>query len=291
MNPEVVLFIGGSDPSGGAGIQTDIKTAVRLGVYPCSVLTSLTAQNSSRIDGVWAVDSDIIKAQLKSVLSDFKPSAVKIGLLRSVEAILYVVEAIEEYRLQNVVVDPVLSLTLDSGTPDGEFISTLVERLFPLAVLVTPNLPEKETIEKVMGGDFGSLCNAFLLKGGHAAESYVIADVLYTHAQAFNPTESPSSTFPTINFNHSGNYFHDSLVPDPVEFSATLEEKTFTHRRIPSGNTHGTGCMLSSAITCYLARDYDLQKAVKKGIDFTHEALKKSLNIKITSGPYGPSQI
>lgn len=283
---KVVLVIGGSDPSGGAGIQADIKTAVRLGLYPCSAVTALTAQNGKTVTGIWPVEKDILRSQLDAVFSDFTPAAVKVGLLTSEEGIRCVASCLEEFEAQNIVVDPVITPTLSSGDKRDSLYPVLAEFLFPLATLVTPNIPEKDLIESSTGQPLESLCSAFLLKGGHSKGEFV-EDTLFYRSHVAPGHPAPSSAFPTLNFNHSSAFIQDSILPPPEE-EIHWVSKTFRHKRISTGNTHGSGCVLSSAIASFLAEGYDLEHAVEKAIKFLHDAMRDSSIWKPNEGPYGP---
>lgn len=285
-----ILTIAGSDPSGGAGIQCDIKTVVKLGGYTASVITTITAQNSRSVDGMWPLESSVISAQLDSVLSDFMPDAVKIGLIGSAEAVDCISSSIKNFNLKNIVFDPVLSPTLLSTAPSEQLIKLMASRLLPLCTLVTPNIPEKDLFEKVTQTEFYNLCEAFLLKGGHD-EGAVCIDRLFFNIYDEGISRDPSSAFPSINFNHSSLFDNDSLVPLPADGRGNNVMIEFKHKRLSSGNTHGSGCVLSSAIAFYLAKGLDLEVAVKNAIDFFEKALKKSSSIKLFNGDYGPSLV
>lgn len=285
---KVFLSIAGSDPSGGAGIQADIKTAVKIGLYPCSVITAVTAQNTSGVQGIWSVGNDKLKAQLYSVLSDIRPHALKIGLIGSQEAITVLRSIIEQYELTNVVVDPVLSTTLDSRTPDSEFIKLLVTELFPMATLITPNIPEKEIIEKTMGTSLEELCEAFLLKGGHSSGKDC-EDILFYNNLATPNQEFQSSAFPSITNSNQPFFPQDSSPLSENEYRRIPVMKKFIHRRLDSENTHGSGCVLSSAVACFLAQGLHLEKAVDRALKFTQEAIKESSSFRLGKGNYGPT--
>lgn len=287
---EVFLTIAGSDPSGGAGVQSDIKTALRLDLFPCSVISAITAQNTKTVYAINSVDSSILDQQLESVLSDFTPNAVKIGLLTSSDAIGIVADYIKKYELQNVVLDPVLSPTLKHKDPDYSLINHMVEELFPHVSLVTPNINEKDVFERATGKDFNQICDAFLLKGGHAEGENCI-DLLYYYEFSGDHHKIPSTAFPTINYNHSSLFDQGNILPDAEDGEWIPTIRKFIHKKIVSENTHGTGCILSSAIACYLAKDFPLVKAVEKGIKFTEDSLIKAKEYRFWQGNYGPSLI
>ena len=293
---KVVLSIAGSDPSGGAGIQADIKVAMMLGVYPCSVITAVTAQNTSRVSGVWEVSEKQLQLQMDSVLSDIIPDAVKIGLLPSADSVKLIADIIRAYNLKNIIVDPILSLTQSKFAPSRSLIKAYCKHLFPLATLVTPNLPEQKCFEQETELPFEALCDAFLQKGGHSEENEC-CDKLFVHSPSLDNSVMrdvvstsfivTSSPFPTMDPHP---YASLSDEESSVGFGNTIV-KEFYHKRITTKNTHGTGCILSTAIACYLALANNLEGAVAKAIDFTDDALLKSASEKIGNGDYGPALI
>lgn len=287
---KIFLTIAGSDPCGGAGVQADIKTADRIGLYPCSVITAITAQNSKSFSDLWPLEASEIKAQLDCVLSDFSPSAVKIGMLPTIGAVNVIASVLAETGLPNIILDPVLAPTLSNFSPDEGVAAAIIDQLFPMATLVTPNIPEMETLERIAGKPMEDLCEAFLTKGGHDSGEDS-SDTLYWRADGMPLDAVPSSAFPTLNFNHSSLFNHDSILPQPVEPDHDLRSKTFRHRRIATANTHGTGCVLSSAVACYLALDHPLEKAVETAIKFTIEELRLSATCRLSEGDYGPALI
>lgn len=257
MGFKIFLTIGGSDPSGGAGIQADIKTAGRIGLYPCSVITSITAQNSCRVDGIWPVTEEQLYAQLKSISDDFLPDVVKIGMLSSAQSIDIVSEWLTSNGIEKVVVDPVLSPTLKISKPDPDFVISMVKKLFPIATLVTPNLIELQQIEDIAHSMFSEFCSAWLVKGGHSSERDCI-DTLYR--------------------------WEASASSDISE----VKSYEFCHARLNTANTHGSGCVLSSAIASYLGLGYELIEAVERGIDFLTLNMNLSKDIVFGKGNYGP---
>lgn len=288
----VILSIAGSDPSGGAGIQADIKTVLNFNAYPCSVISALTAQNTMGIDGIWPVDNQILELQLSSVLSDFTPDAIKIGLIRSVDSIMIIGKVLKDFQiLNNIVIDPILSLTLSDETLRDDLIMALVSELFPLATLVVPNIPEFNKIEETTGKPFIDLCSAWLLKGGHNEddESEVV-DSLFYRSYSDQTDNLPSTTFPTLNFNHSGFFNHHNYLPSFGE-DFIMVQKDFTHKRINTSNSHGSGCLLSTAVACGLAKGESLQESVRHAVKYVDNALSHSVNYKISKGNYGPSLI
>lgn len=290
LKEKIVLTIAGSDPSGGAGIQADIKTIERHGLYPCSVVTVITAQNATEFTGQWPLDSHIVQSQLESILKDCHPEAVKIGMLGNVESIKSIASLIKSFNLDNIVLDPLLSPTLRQKEVDNSFVDSMIKELIPLATIVTPNLKEKEIIEKATGEDLVNLCNSLLVKGGHSDKDE-IKDVLYIKDKSPEFQQISSSAFPTISFGHSRLYDSDSLLPPPDTDQERIIVKEFNNKRIKSSNTHGTGCILSSAIACNLASGYHLEKAVSLAIKFTNNAIRKASDYHLFKGEYGPALV
>lgn len=256
----VVVSIAGSDNSGGAGIQADIKTCTALGVYSATVVTAITAQNSRHVYAVDSVSVEMVKSQFDAILETIRPDAIKIGMLPSPDIICAVAGKIREYGLKNVVVDPVMVATNgDSLTASGhDMISAFTNELFPLSALITPNIPEARKLLGLNSDneldsadlciELYNICNAdsVLLKGGHGV-GHTSIDYLYNGTQMFD----------------------------------------FETERVNSVNTHGTGCTLSSAIAAGLAKGYSLTKAISEGKNFVYNAIKFADSINVAKGP-GP---
>lgn len=249
-----VLTIAGSDCSGGAGIQADLKTFSAHSVYGMSVITALTAQNTLGVQGVEGVSPAFVAQQMDSVFQDIPPDSVKIGMVSSVEIVRVIAEKLREYSPKNIVVDPVMVATSGAKLMSDGVISTLVEELFPLATVITPNIPEAEVLSGVeirTRGDMltaGALIQekvsvAVLIKGGHLC--YCSDDLLH-----FN------------DINH-----------------------WFPMKRVENENTHGTGCTLSSAIACHLALGDPLIESIAKSKDYLTGALLDGLNLGAGAGP------
>lgn len=248
------LSIAGSDSCGGAGIQADIKTMTCNGVYAMSAVTALTAQNTTGVSGIMEVTPEFLKEQIKMVVTDIFPDAVKTGMVASSQLIQVIVEAIKEYHLKNIVVDPVMVATSGAKLISDEAINTLKTQLLPLATVITPNIPEAEvlfeqkiqseadmeTAAKAIYEKFGC---AVLLKGGHS-------------------------------LNDANDYLYDG------------KEGTWFHgKRIDNPNTHGTGCTLSSAIASNLAKGKSLKDSVQAAKDYISGALAAMLDLGKGSGP------
>ena len=250
------LTIAGSDSSGGAGIQADIKTMTMNGVYAMSAITALTAQNTTGVTGILEVSPDFLTKQLDAVFEDIFPDAVKIGMVSSSELIRVIADSLAHYGAANIVVDPVMVATSGARLIEDEAIETLKERLLPLATVITPNIPEAEILADMTITDEAGMekaaqilyerygCAA-LVKGGHRIND--ANDVLYA-------------------------------APDqgPVWFRG---------RRIDNPNTHGTGCTLSSAIASNLAKDYSLEESVERAKEYLSGALAAMLDLGKGSGP------
>ncbi len=249
-----VLTIAGSDSSGGAGIQADLKTMAAHGVYGMSVITALTAQNTTGVYGVFDVDPTFVAAQLDAVFSDIIPDAVKIGMVSNSRIIEVIVDKLREYRISNIVVDPVMVSTSGGKLLSDEAMEAVITKLIPIADLITPNIPEAEALTQgsIHGSDAmllaakkmeSMLSGAVLLKGGHRSDS--CDDLLHHQGQ--------------------------SLWIKGV--------------RIDNPNTHGTGCTLSSAIACNMAAGDTLEESVRKAKEYLNGALRAQLNLGRGRGP------
>lgn len=254
MKIKTALTIAGSDSSGGAGIQADIKTMTCNGVYAMSAITALTAQNTTGVTAIQEVSPDFLKEQIKDVVTDIFPDAVKTGMVSSSELIRAIAESIKEFNLKNIVVDPVMVATSGAKLISDNAIKTLEKELLPLATVITPNIPEaqvlsgtKITSEKEMQKAAETISRRFrcsvLLKGGH-------------------------------NLNDANDYLFDGS-----------EGTWFFGKRIENPNTHGTGCTLSSAIASNLAKGLSLPQSVKNAKDYISGALQAMLNLGKGSGP------
>ena len=251
---KTALTIAGSDSSGGAGIQADIKTITVNGVYAMSAVTALTAQNTMGVTGIFEVPPEFLGQQIDAVFTDIPPDAVKIGMVSSSELIRVIAEKLKEYNAKNIVVDPVMVSTAGSRLMREDALKTLEGELIPLATVITPNIPEAEILSemkiqspedmtaaaKAIGDKFG--CGV-LLKGGHSVSD--ADDLLY----------------------HNGSC------------------KWFRGKRIDNPNTHGTGCTLSSAIAANLAKGHDLETAVERAKEYISGALAAMLDLGKGSGP------
>ena len=251
---KTALSIAGSDSCGGAGIQADIKTMTMNGVYAMSAITALTAQNTTGVRSILESTPEFLKDQIDMVFEDIRPDAIKIGMVASAELIEAIADRLSYYRAENIVVDPVMVATSGSELMKSNAVTVLMQKLLPIATLVTPNIPEAEvlsgeciqgkedmlTVAKHIGDSYGC---AVLLKGGHSIND--ANDLLYAN----------------------GNY------------------KWFCGKRIDNPNTHGTGCTLSSAIASNLAKGYDLETSIQRAKDYISGALAAMLDLGAESGP------
>lgn len=253
-----VLSIAGSDSGGGAGIQADLKTFAALGCYGMTAITALTAQNTLGVSGIHGVPPEMLKAQLSAVLDDIGVDAVKIGMLHAPDIVHTVAWALKHYKVERVVLDPVMVATSGDRLIASETVQVLVDELFPLATLVTPNLDEAalllgrpitaaRELEAAARDLLGMGAKAVLLKGGHLPGDEV-ADLLV-----------------------SG--------PGPAQRLASP--------RITSRNTHGTGCTLSSAIAAYLAIGDSLDQAVAQARNYILQAIAMGADVYTGAG-HGP---
>ena len=253
-----VLTIAGSDSGGGAGIQADLKTISALGCYGMTVITAITAQNTVAVSAIHKIPVSVIGAQLDAVLSDIGVDAVKIGMLHASEVIHTVASSLHKYRIQKIVLDPVMVAKSGDKLLRDNAIETLKTELLPLATVITPNIPEATVLTGLnissrweMENAGSSLINmgpnAVLIKGGHGAQN--------------------DST--------------DCLIRKGEE---TL---WFEAERIRTENTHGTGCTLSSAIASFLAKGYSLEDAVGSSKKFMSQAIKAGADYKLGNG-HGP---
>ena len=249
------LTIAGSDASGGAGIQADIKTMLANGVYAMSAVTALTAQNTTGVRDIMEVTPQFLAEQLDCVFTDIYPDAVKTGMVASAALIETIADKLTEYHAKNIVVDPVMISTSGSRLLDEAALVTLQKRLLPLAALITPNIPEAEVLsgmdihtEEAMEQAAAHIAKdigcSVLLKGGHQV--------------------------------NTANDLLCEIGKPPVWFCG---------RRIDNPNTHGTGCTLSSAIASNLAKGCTLENAVKRAKDYISGALSAMLDLGKGSGP------
>ena len=251
---KTALTIAGSDSSGGAGIQADIKTMTANGVYAMSAVTALTAQNTTGVYGILESTPEFLASQLDCIFTDIFPDAVKTGMVSSTGLIQVIADKLKQYKAKNIVVDPVMVATSGSRLISQEAVDALKELLLPLATVLTPNIPEAEVLSgltisvpadmekaaQAIGEAYGC---AVLCKGGHDLND--ANDLLWRNGTC----------------------------------------KWFHGRRIDNPNTHGTGCTLSSAIASNLAKGYDLDTAVERAKAYLSGALAAMLDLGAGQGP------
>ena len=251
---KTALSIAGSDCSGGAGIQADIKTMTMNGVYAMSAITAMTAQNTTGVRTIQESTPEFMKQQIDAVFEDIYPNAVKIGMVASSELICVIADRLRYYNAKNVVIDPVMVASAGSSLMKQRAVQTLVQELLPLSTLVTPNIPEAQVLSGMSIASKADMVTAakeigdryhcaVLLKGGHSIND--ANDLLYTDGELI----------------------------------------WFEGKRIHNPNTHGTGCTLSSAIASNLAKGYSLAESVQRAKDYVSGALAAMLNLGKGSGP------
>lgn len=254
-----VLTIAGSDCSGGAGIQADIKTISALGAYAASAITAITVQNTLGVEAIHPIPPVYVEGQIKAVLKDIRPDAIKIGMVSDVDIIHSIASCLREFSPNYVVFDPVMVSTSGRRLLEKKAIDTLIYELIPLTSLITPNLSEAEVLTghpvtqiaemKLAAKEILQLgCEAVLIKGGHL-QGGEMTDVLQIK-------------------NHDTPYI-------------------YTAPSVESRNTHGTGCTLSSAIATYLALGIPMEKAVEKAKLYLYKGIETGKDIQIGHG-HGP---
>jgi len=254
--PPIVLTIAGSDSGGGAGIQADLKTFARFGVYGASVITAVTAQNTLGVRGWERVSPSLVGAQIDAVAEDLRPAAIKSGMLADAEVVRAVASGIRRHALSPYVLDPVMAATSGDALLTPDAISAIVDELFPLATLVTPNLdevalllgerpsdvPAMERAAQTLVAERGA--RAALVKGGHLTGDDLV-DV----------------------------YFNGRTL------------RRFSHARVDTTSTHGTGCTLSAAIAAALALGVPMQQAIELGLEYVRRAIASAPGLGSGHGP------
>lgn len=253
-----VLTIAGSDSSGGAGIQADIKTITVHKMYAMSAITALTAQNTTGVYGIMEAAPEFVGLQLDCIFTDIRPDSVKIGMVSNSEIVRVIGEKLKEYAAENIVVDPVMVSTSGCSLVSEEVKEAILKELIPLASVITPNVPEAEVLSgisirdesgmvqaarRIAAGTGSGFSGGILIKGGHMTGDAV--DLLYEAGREF----------------------------------------WFSSPRVENPNTHGTGCTLSSAIACNLAAGYSLEESIRRAKEYLTGALKAMLNLGKGAGP------
>ena len=250
-----VLTIAGSDCIGGAGIQADIKTFSAFGTYAMSVVTAIVAENTCRVIDIQDVNPDIIEKQLEAVFEDVIPDAIKIGMLANIDAMEVVANFLKKQNAKNIVVDPVMYAKNGDALMDIKNMSSLIEKIIPLADIITPNIAEAEHLANMKITSIEDMkeaskkiyemgCKNVLIKSGNSFEKYS-TDILY-----------------------DGKEFYYFETP-----------------KVDTKNTHGTGCTFSSAIAANLALENNLNISIKNSKEYIYKAIKSSFNIGHGNGP------
>lgn len=252
------MTIAGLDPSGGAGIVADIKTFSRFGCFAAAALTSVTFQNTRGVFGSVHQSAGSVRRQVEAILDDYDVAAMKTGMLPTREIIETVAELIGERQLKNVVVDPVVRSTSGFDLIDDAALMVLIERLFPLADIVTPNLPEAERIAKIQIATDDDIAKAAAIMQSFGARIVLIKG---GHALEVKSSESKGDTRAV-----------DHLF-------VGLERYTFEAEYIETTATHGTGCTLAAALAANLATGKDIRESVKSAKDFVTEAIRTAPHI------------
>lgn len=276
-----VLTIAGSDSSGGAGIQADLKTMLANGVFGMSAVTALTAQNTTGVRAVMDVTPDFLADQIDAVFEDIPPLAVKIGMVSSTGLIEAIADRLTFHRATNVVVDPVMVATSGAKLIDDGAVAALTERLFPLATLITPNVPETQMLLALIGaGTAAPEATAWGTAGDGSGSADIVAirtpeamtDAALTIARHFGCAV-------LVKGGHAVNDANDVLAqPDGTV-------TWFDGERVDNPNTHGTGCTLSSAIAANLAKGEPLDEAIRHAKAYLTGALSAMLDLGHGSGP------
>ena len=250
-----ILIIAGSDSSGGAGIQADIKTVTSLGSFAMSALTAVTAQNSTGVKSIIPIKPKDIFRQILFTSKDIRPDAIKIGMLHSSEVILSVIKSLKKLKISKIILDPVMVAKGGANLINSSAIKTLKSKLIKQTFLITPNIPEAEVLSgiKINTLDDAKIAGKILLKLG--AKNVLI----------------------------KGGHQNSKLVKDV--YLNKREMIVFKNKRIKTRNTHGTGCTLSSAITTFLSCGKPLKTSCELGIKYVNQAIKSSLNYGKGHGP------
>ena len=250
-----ILIIAGSDSSGGAGIQADIKTVTALGGYAMTAITAITAQNTTGLSSVVPLHPKEIEKQILFTSKDIKPDAIKIGMLHSPEVIYAVIRALRKVRTKKIILDPVMVAKGGFKLINDRAIKTLKDKLIKKVHLITPNIPEAEVLTKTKINSLEDMIYAanILLESG-------VRNILI-----------------------KGGHINTKIMQDV--FLNSKELKIFKNKKIKTKNTHGTGCTLSSAITTFFACGKSLNKSCELGIKYVNQSIRSNLNYGKGHGP------
>lgn len=254
-----VLTIAGSDCSGGAGIQADIKTISALGAYAASAITAITVQNTTGVNGIHPVPPAYVKGQIEAVMDDIRPQAIKIGMINDAEIVRTIAGCIEKYRPRHVVFDPVMVSTSGCRLMEDEAIEAITTCLMPLSTLITPNLSEAEILLGYPVHDIGTMKTAAIELLKHGSRSVLV----------------------------KGGHLEDGNMCDVLQIKGEDTPCLYKAQKITSRNTHGTGCTLSSAIATFLALGEPLPASVRKAKEYVYQGILSGRDIHIGEG-HGP---
>lgn len=301
MKIPTVLSIAGSDPSGGAGIQGDIKTIFAEGCYGMGVVTGLTIQNTLGVSDVMPVPADFLYRQIDEVISDIKPEATKIGMIVSAEQIDVVVKLIERHGLENIIVDPVIAPTSGAAFASEEVMKSMIEKLFPLSTLVTPNLPEAKRICEIIGCQNLKLEDDGQMQAQAKFQSQIKTQVqsqsqfqsqTLIHGNSANLSVPELACFigqscgcnVLIKGGHAEDYHATDYLWTASDENMMGCKVEFKGERIDATSSHGTGCALSSSIAANMAKGLILEAAIDRGKEYVTAALKSDMHIGTGNG-------
>jgi len=254
-----VLTIAGSDCSGGAGIQADIKTMSALGVYAASVVTSITAQNTLGVESVHTVTPQIVSSQIRAVMTDFDIRFAKIGMVNDEAVVEAIADSLDFFPIPSLIIDPIMVSSSGTRLMQSEALSSFCTRLVPKAKLLTPNIPEAEMLSSM-----SICCEEDKRKAAKKIMKLGCSNLLIKGGHSLGKTKT------------------DSLFVQGE--NGELKEYFFTDNAVPTSNTHGTGCTLSAAIVAYMARGYELKDAVALAKKYVYRALIEGMDVKIGRG-------
>ena len=301
MKIPTVLSIAGSDPSGGAGIQGDIKTIFAEGCYGMGVVTGLTVQNTLGVSDVMPVPADFLYRQIDEILCDIRPDAIKVGMIVSAEQIDVVVKLIERHGLENIIVDPVIAPTSGVEFASEEVMKSMIEKLFPLSTLVTPNLPEAKRICEIIECQNLQLKDDAQKQYQAQVQSKDISRIKIQpqpqsqteiHGKAANLSAPELACFIGrscgCNVLIKGGHAEGSSATDYL-WTASDENimgctAEFKGDRVETTSSHGTGCALSSSIAANMAKGHTLEAAIDRGKGYVTSALKSDMHIGTGNG-------
>lgn len=305
MKIPTVLSIAGSDPSGGAGIQGDIKTIFAEGCYGMGVVTGLTVQNTLGVSDVMPVPTDFLSRQIDEILCDIRPDAIKIGMIVSAEQVDVIVGLIKRHSLENVIVDPVIAPTSGAAFASEEVMKSMIEKLFPLSTLVTPNLPEAKRICEIIGCQNLKLEDDGQMQYQAQVQSKDISRIKIQSQPQSKPQSQTEIYGKAANLSApelacfigqrcgcsvliKGGHAEGSSATDYL-WTASDENMMgctteFIGDRVETTSSHGTGCALSSSIAANMAKGHTLEAAIEIGKEYVTTALKSDMRIGTGNG-------